>query len=322
MPTYTNPVYPYYFADPFVLEHEGSYYAYGTGEKPIINGKIFEVLHSTDLIHWTLLGGCLTPLEPYQYHPSIAHEAELDYWAPEVAFDGENFYMYYSVGWRDERHAIHVAKASRPEGPFTEVGTLTPHELFAIDASPFRDDDGQWYLFYARDFLEDGRIGTALGADRLVTMTQLENTMRTVLRASSDWQIYERNRNRYGKVYDWHTLEGPFVIKRNGKYFCLYSGGDWRDKHYGVSYAVADHPLGPWREPYEGSATLLKTLPDEVLGPGHNSVVKAPNGDDYIIYHAWDAAKTARRLCIDRLEWKNGEPTTIAPTFTEQVMEE
>jgi hypothetical protein len=32
-----NPVYPYYFADPFVFEDQGSYYAYGTGRR-----KIFE----------------------------------------------------------------------------------------------------------------------------------------------------------------------------------------------------------------------------------------------------------------------------------------
>jgi beta-xylosidase len=177
-------------------------------------------------------------------------------------------------------------------------------------------------LFYARDFLEEGRVGTALAVDRLVTMTQLEGKMRTVLRATSDWQLFERQRAKYGKVYDWHTLEGPFVMKRNGRYFCLYSGGNWQGVSYGVSYAVAEHPLGPWHEPYAGSATLLKTIPGKVIGPGHNSVVQAPNGDDYIVYHAWDVAKTARRMCIDKLEWNNGEPTTIAPTFTEQVMDE
>ena len=29
--TYTNPVWPGYLADPFVLKWEGEYYAYGTG---------------------------------------------------------------------------------------------------------------------------------------------------------------------------------------------------------------------------------------------------------------------------------------------------
>ena len=29
-PTFTNPVYPAYFADPFVLRHGDRYYAYGT----------------------------------------------------------------------------------------------------------------------------------------------------------------------------------------------------------------------------------------------------------------------------------------------------
>jgi hypothetical protein len=32
--TYTNPVWHGYFADPFVLRHEGVYYAYGTGTAP------------------------------------------------------------------------------------------------------------------------------------------------------------------------------------------------------------------------------------------------------------------------------------------------
>jgi hypothetical protein len=31
MQTYTNPVYKGYFADPFVWQHEGVYYAIGTG---------------------------------------------------------------------------------------------------------------------------------------------------------------------------------------------------------------------------------------------------------------------------------------------------
>ena len=73
--SYTNPVYPEYFADPFVLRHDGAYYAYGTGISSSPDGRLFEVLFSTDLIHWRSLGGALDPL---------GAEVE-DYWAPEVA---------------------------------------------------------------------------------------------------------------------------------------------------------------------------------------------------------------------------------------------
>jgi hypothetical protein len=29
-----------------------------------------------------------------------------------------------------------------------------------------------------------------------------------VLKPYADWQIYQRSREMYGAIYDWHTLEG------------------------------------------------------------------------------------------------------------------
>ena len=78
MKTYTNPVYPHYFADPFVLEHRKLYYAYGTGTQSLENGRVIEVLCSEDLVHWTSLGGALEPLSDTARYP--------EYWAPEVAY--------------------------------------------------------------------------------------------------------------------------------------------------------------------------------------------------------------------------------------------
>jgi len=43
----------------------------------------------------------------------------------------------------------------------------------------------------------------------------------------------------YGRVWDWHTLEGPFVRKHDGRYYCFYSGGRWETESYGVDYGVA-----------------------------------------------------------------------------------
>ena len=120
---------------------------------------------------------------------------------------------------------------------------------FAIDASPFQDDDGKWYLFYARDFLDasnGARVGTGVVADRLIDMTRLAGEERVVVRARHDWQRFMSNRIMYGGVYDWHTIEGPCVLKRNGRYYCLFSAGRWENDTYGVDFAVADHVLGPY----------------------------------------------------------------------------
>lgn len=296
-----TPVYPHYFADPFVLWHQDRYFAYGTGGNHT-NGRVIEVLSSPDLQHWQSLGGSLE---------APSHDA-LDYWAPEVAQHQGLFYMYYSAGIGDKGHALRVASASHPQGPFTDIGlNLSPHEPFAIDPHPFQDDDGQWYLFYAKDFLDGQRVGTALVADKMHSMSQLEGQPHTVLRANSDWQIYQRGRKMYGKVYDWHTLEGPFVVKRGGLYYCFYSGGNWQNPTYGVSYAVAKHPLGPWQEPHMGRAAVLQTIPQHLIGPGHNSLVRGPDGHDYLVYHAWDSNKTARQMYVSRLEWTANGPRVL-----------
>jgi GH43 family beta-xylosidase len=139
-----------------------------------------------------------------------------------------------------------------------------------------------------------------------------------VLRPSADWQLFRRQRPMYGAVYDWHTLEAPFVVKRMGRYWCFYSGGPWTTDGYGVSYAVADSPLGPFVEPPTDGPALLRTRPGALSGPGHNSVVVGPDGADYIVYHAWDPGFGARRMCIDRLEWTIDGPRTSGPTIEPQ----
>jgi beta-xylosidase len=305
---YTNPVHPGSFADPFVLAHGGWYYAYGT-DTLLDAPRAFEVLRSRDLVTWTSLGRCLGNLE----------RTSRDYWAPEVAVEDGTFYLYYSVGVGDRGHSIRVATASRPEGPFTDAGrVLTPHEPFAIDAHPFRDEHGEWFLFYARDVLEGDRVGTSLAVDRLTNMMELEGDPVAVLSASADWQLFQAEREMYGQVVDWYTLEGPFAVHRLGRLWCFYSGGAWTGPGYGVSYAVADSPLGPWTEPRPGSPAIMRSRAGVLEGPGHNSIVVGPDGEDYLVYHAWDPGHTARRMCVDRLEWGPDGPRTQAPTVTPQ----
>jgi GH43 family beta-xylosidase len=308
--TYTNPVHDGYLGDPFVLKHNGEYYAYGT--VPLGDVSV-PVLHSRDLVDWRHLGTAL----------ALRGDAFETLWAPEVAYDNGTFYMYYSAGGEEgQGHQLRVATASHPAGPFEDSGTvLTPEDPFAIDAHPFRDDDGGWYLYYCRDFLEPdggGRVGTGIVVDRLVDMTRLAGERRTVVRPHADWQLYERQREWYGRVWDWYTVEGASVRKRDGRYYCLYSGGAWREPNYGVSYVVAEHPTGPYFNEAEGPG-LLRTSPGRVIGPGHASVVLAPdNLREYLVYHAWDPGHTGRQMRIDPLTWSDAGPSSTGPTLVPQ----
>lgn len=301
-----SPVYPGYFADPFVWRHGNRWYAIGTGlieEALTASGKpgVFLILRSDDFRTWLPVCTALERLPP---------EFGNAYWAPEIAFAAGQFWLYYSVGREDKAHHLRVAVSKHPEGPYLDTGTtLTSPFLcpFAIDPSPFCDDDGSWYLFYARDFLDSDdryRSGTGVVADRLVTMTQLLGEPMIIARATQEWQRFQRNRIIYGSWYDWHTIEGPCVQKRLGRYWCLYSAGRWENETYGVDWAVADQITGSWRSEAKATgARLLRTTPGIQIGPGHNSVVGGTSGDDHIVYHAWDPAMTARRTFMEPIDW-------------------
>ena len=295
----SGPLYMGAFADPFVLRDEELYYAYGTGLHGSDGGRAFEVLSSPDLRAWTSHGGVLEPVAG----------GGSDYWAPEVARAGEGYFLYYSVGNGDRGHHLRVALAAGPLGPFHDLGlNLTPGEVFAIDPHPFLAPDGQWYLYFARDDLSGERPGTVLAVAPLHGMTRL-GPISPVLRASHDWQRYEANRLVYdGQHYDWHTLEGPFVLHRQGRYHLLYSGGAWINDSYGVGHAVADHPLGPWTEPHPGPSVLRSG--GALIGPGHVSVTTS-EGQDVLVFHAWSADRSARQLYTAPLGWEGGLPRVV-----------
>lgn len=315
---YQNPVWPHYFADPFVLRHQGSYYAYGTGAEPLeMDGRAFPLLRSNDLVHWEYVGGAVRPIQ-----------GATAYWAPEVAQNGGKFYLFFSAafGGSDESHGLRVAVADFPTGPFSDLDRLLlPEQGFSIDPHPFRDPKtGQWYLFFATDYTADEPHGTGLAVvplkDDLLTVA---GPVRTVVRASQEWHIYERDRNYKGQVWRrWNTVEGPFVLFHDDRYWCLYSGGRWSSENYGVGVAVAEHPMGPWRdESAVHGPVVLKGTPGQTVGPGHNSVTVAPDGKTLLfVYHAWDPQRTKRRMCIDPLVWTADGPRCNGPSVGNQSL--
>ena len=315
---YKNPVWDGYFADPYVLLSGGTYYAYGTGtadaegETP---GNCFPVLTSTDLAHWKPVGGALFPRSDL---PLDSH-----YWAPAVAQIGDRFLLYYSAApaGDDGQHRLRVAVSDLPAGPFTDTGyDLLPNEGFTIDADPFCDPQtGNWYLYFAKDFLDNGRVGTGLAVvpltpDGLHTSGEAQ----TVLRAFDDAQIYQRNRVHYNQTWEaWHTIEGPSVIFHDNRYWCFWSGGNWQTETYAVGCAVADNPLGPWK--VTTAPVLRGDLQKGVIGPGHNCITIAPDKKTLVVvYHAWDTARTARRMCVDPLVWTPDGPICDGPSVVER----
>lgn len=305
-----NPVWDGYLADPQVLKLGSEYYAYGTGQE--YKGRQFPVLHSKDFVNWTFLGNALE---------TVPNPKMTDYWAPEVVEKNGKFYLYYAGDGK-----MRVSVADNPAGPFKDSGKLLfPDEPFSIDGHPFHDPkNGKWYLFFAKDFL-DQRVGTALAVTPLSDdMLSVTAKPTTVLRAIADWQVYERNRTMYGRVIDaWHTVEGPYVIFKDNHYYCFYSGGNWQTPGYGVGCAISDTVTGPYNDDNDREgATVIKTIPGKLIGPGHNGVVLAPDNQTYfIVYHSWNQERTKRQMCLDPIVWTKQGPRTFEPSRGKKTVE-
>lgn len=302
---YLNPVYDRPFADPFVLKHRGEYWAYCTGPWP--DGAWFGVLHSRDLARWRAVGGAMEPM-PGDW-PCL--------WAPEVSYYGGRFYLYYSCG--DETNMqIRVAVADHPAGPFRDSGHRLTAEPFAIDPHVFADADGARYLFYATDYLDHSHVGTGTARDRLLDPFTLAGQPVPVTRARHPWQVYDPSRAAKGGVR-WHTVEGPFVLSHKGRYYQMFSGGNWQNPSYGVSYAVSERVDGAdeWAQSADGVAVLpiLRTVPGQVIGPGHNSVVRGPdNRERYCVYHRWALDGSGRVMAVDPLDWAGERLFLLGPS--------
>jgi hypothetical protein len=121
----------------------------------------------------------------------------------------------------------------------------------------------------------------------------------------------------------WHTIEGSFVLKHKRRYYQMFSGGNWQNLSYGVSYALCDdiNMQEEWQQVADGMKVrpILQTVPGTVIGPGHNSVVRGPdNRQLFCVYHRWDVGSSARVMAIDPLDWAGDRMLILGPSFTPQ----
>ncbi|MFP7296838.1 family 43 glycosylhydrolase [Neobacillus niacini] len=302
-PTYSNSVMPG-IADPYVLYHEGTYYLYGTHTEdwPMMQNGI-KVYTSTDLVNWK-------EHDEWALHRDNSW-GENRFWAPEVIEKDGKFYMYYAV---EERLA--VATSDSPLGPFVqeEMEPIHPNTP-EIDAHIFTDDDGKQYMYFVR--FEGGNvIYVAELNDDMKSIK--EDTVTFVMRASQDWE-------KSTKQPSYPVNEGAFVIKHKDTYYLTYSANHFESPDYGVGYATAPTPMGPWTK-YEQNPIMKSNI--VVPGAGHHSLIHSPDGTElFMVYHTHNSTKATepRKLGIDRVQFvpqENGPDImeVWGPTVTPQPM--
>ncbi|GGG94102.1 glycoside hydrolase family 43 protein [Silvibacterium dinghuense] len=309
-----------YYADPEIHIFDGQYWIYPTTSDPkpdpshhesfspdqtrLREGHVihpvyllhtsFDALSSPDLVHWTK--------HPYVLDVKDVAWAAYAMWAPTAIHINGGYYLIFAANDIQKNDTfqggIGVAVADNPAGPFVDA---LGHPLIGefhngaqpIDPFIMKDDDGSIYLYY--------------GGQGHCNVVQLSPDLTHVI-AMKDGSMYK-------EITPKDYTEGPFVIKRKGVYYFMWSEGDWGDSSYGVAYAKSTSPTGP----FERVGKILSTDPKIAFGPGHHSVLHIPGTDDwYIVYHRHPLGTTdiaQRVLAIDEMHFDaNGNIEPIRMT--------
>ena len=313
-----NPVIEGWYADPEAIVYGGEYWIYPTysddygavarppaepsltpRQKLAINKQylkqtFLDAFSSKDLVHWTK-------------HPRVldirnVKWAEFALWAPSVTRANGKYHLFFAandIQNDQELGGIGVAVADGPAGPFVDALGKPLIDRFYNGAQPidpfvFKDDDGQHYLYY--------------GGWKHCNVARLRPDLLGIAPFPDDTTFKEITPANY--------VEGPFVFKRQGKYYLMWSEGGWQGPHYSVAYATGPSPLGP----FERVGKVLQQDAAVATGAGHHSVIPVPGSNTwYIVYHRRPLGTrdgNHREVCIDDMRFNpDGTIQPVKITF-------
>ena len=285
--TYANPVdldYRYNFeqinqgvsyrtgADPAVVNHKGVYYLFLT----LADGY----WRSTDLVHWTFVTPSMWP------GGGIV--------APAVASDGDRLIIQPSMSFT-RPGSIYVTTApdtgkldylvrTMPDLPGAvdkPVDQMKPGEVppGPWDPGLFKDDDGQWYLYWdssnvfpiygQKIAFQDGKLIYQSPARPLFKLHPEEH----------GWERFGQDHSGLlanGQPTDPY-VEGAWMTKAGGRYYLQYGAPGTEFNAYANGTYVGDKPLGPFTyAPYNPIAYKPGGF---VHGAGHGSTFQDRYGN-------------------------------------------
>lgn len=268
-----RPLIPDMVADPSIVDMDGTFYCYATTDgwgQGLATSGTPVVWKSKDFVNWSFEGS------------TFPDNFKAKYWAPSSLLHYHD--RYYSFPTLDGK--ITAVVADSPEGPFR---TLDGKDIYpdsgwqpypieqksSIDAEVFIDDkDNQPYMVFSR------RRIVKLKSD----LSGPEGPM-TIIDTGE-------------KAYS----EGPYLFKRKGIYYYLYTlgGGENYEYDYLMSH---DSPLGPWTIP-ENKVIAKTDSAAGISGPGHGCFFHPQDSEDwYFVHLEFGRSSTNRQIYAQKLNF-------------------
>lgn len=272
--TYKNPVINADYSDPDAIRVGDDYYMISSSFNHVPG---LPILHSKDLVNWSLIGHALKTQLPVEDFSKVQHGGGV--WAPSIRYHNNEFYIYYP----DPDFGIYLIKAKNISGPWTEP-IMVDAGKGLIDPCPLWDDNGKVYLVHAY-------AGSRAGIKSIIVVKELNKEGTKI---TSDAVM----------VYDGHeldpTIEGPKLYKRNGYYYIFAPAG-------GVSTGWqtvlrSKNIYGPYER-----KVVMDQGNTPINGPHQGAWVDTKTGEHWFL-HFQDKDAYGRVVHLNPMKWINDWP--------------
>lgn len=272
--TYKNPVLFADYSDPDAIRVGDDFYMTASSFNSIPG---LPILHSKDLVNWTIIGHALSKQPPFDVFDKPQHGSGV--WAPAIRHHRGEFYLYYP----DPDFGIYLVKAKNPAGPWSEP-LLVQAGKGLIDPCPLWDDDGKAYLVHAW-------AGSRAGIKNLITVKPMSPDGTKILGTG---QMVFDGRLRHP------TIEGPKFYKRNGYYYIFAPAGGVKTGWQTV--LRSKNVYGPYED-----KIVLHQGATAINGPHQGAWVQTRSGEDWFL-HFQDRGAYGRILHLQPMKWVNDWP--------------
>ncbi|PRY55799.1 beta-xylosidase [Glycomyces artemisiae] len=286
--TYRNPVLNADWSDPDAVRVGDDFYLTASSFHRVPG---LPVLHSRDLVNWTVIGHALTRLVPEEDFRTPQRGGGV--WAPALRHHAGRFWIVYP----DPDRGLFVTSAKNPAGPWSEPLLLKGGKGL-IDPCPLWDEDGSAYLVHGWAKSRSG-INNRLTVHRMSTdATELLDEGAVVIDGDA--------------LDGYRTLEGPKFYKRDGWYWIFAPAGGvaqgWQS-----AFRSRD-PFGPYED-----RIVLAQGSTSVNGPHQGAWLDTPDGTDWFL-HFQDKGFLGRVVHLQPMRWSEdgwpvigdgGEPVAV-----------
>lgn len=273
--TYINPVIHADYSDPDVIRVGDDFYMTASSFQ---SSPGLPILHSKDLVNWTIVNYALDAVPPYDVYAAPQHGKGV--WAPSIRYHNGEYFIY----WGDPDFGIFMVKTTDPMGKWSDPVSVKGGKGM-IDPCPLWDEDGKAYLV-------NGWAGSRAGMNSVLTVWEM-NPDGTALE-SNPVIVFDGNDGIN------HTVEGPKFYKKDGQYYILCPAGG-----VATGWQLALRSSSPFG-PYEPKIVMSQGKTD-INGPHQGGLVDAPDGSSWFL-HFQDKDLYGRVIHLNPVKWENGWP--------------